>query len=163
MIETLPLVSAQIAYAVQMLLETYARLLDEDRLEDWVELFEEDASYTIVSRENHDRNLPLSLMLCENKDMIRDRVFSLRQANIFNFHSNCHVLSLPRAGVIGAGRYAVRCSYALYQSDPTGHSRLFSVGRYEDEVVERDGVFRLAKALVVVDTGAIPTLLAVPI
>ena len=42
------------------LLETYGRLLDEDRLEDWVELFAEDCRYEIISRENRDQNLPLS-------------------------------------------------------------------------------------------------------
>lgn len=156
-------VSSEVQHALTMLLESYARLLDEDRLEEWTELFVEESSYTIVSRENYDRKLPLSLMLCENKDMIRDRVMSLRQANIFNFHSNCHVLSLPRATLLGPGRYGLRCTYALYQSDQTGHSRLFSVGRYEDEVVERDGALLFAKKLVVVDTAAIPTLLAVPI
>ena len=146
---------------VHDLLETYGRLLDEDRLEEWVELFVEDCRYEIVSRENREQNLPLSLMLCDNKDMLRDRIFSLREANIYNIHRDCHVIGLVRA-TEEAGITAT-APYALFQSNQEGESRLFSVGRYYlDLTREADGL-RIVKQIVVVDTGAIPTLLATPI
>jgi anthranilate 1,2-dioxygenase small subunit len=148
---------------VHDLLETYGRLLDEDRLEDWLELFAEGCRYEIVSRENREQNLPLSLMLCDNKDMLRDRVYSLRQANIYNIHRDCHVIGLVRATRDETAAISASAPYSLFQSNQEGDSRLFSVGRYYLDLVEDAGELRIAQQIVVVDTGAIPTLLATPI
>ena len=49
-----------------------------------------------MPRENYVRGLPLQLMLCENKNMLRDRVISLRQANIYNIHVDRHLISAIR-------------------------------------------------------------------
>ena len=148
---------------VHDLIETYGRLLDEDRLEAWVGLFAEDCRYEIVSRENREQNLPLSLMLCDNKDMLCDRVYSLRQANIYNIHRDCHVIGLVRATQIPSAPIAATASYALFQSNQEGDSRLFSVGRYHLDLVESGDALLISRQIVVVDTGAIPTLLATPI
>jgi len=150
-------------FRVHDLVETYGRFLDDDRLEAWVELFAEDCRYEIVSRENRDQNLPLSLMLCDNKDMLRDRIFSLREANIYNIHRDCHVIGLVRATREGAEPIQATAAYSLFQSNQEGDSRLFSVGRYELDLVDTDDGLRIQRQIVVVDTGAIPTLLATPI
>lgn len=147
--------------AAHDLLEAYGRLLDENRLEEWVELFIEDCRYEIVSRENREQNLPLSLMLCDNKNMLRDRIMSLREANIYNLHHDCHIMGL--IGVRGGDEITVTAPYSLFQSNLEGDSRLFSVGRYHLELVEQEGSLRIKQQVVVVDTGAIPTLLATPI
>jgi len=148
--------------AMTMLFEKYARLLDEDRLEEWTDLFVEGCLYEIVSRENVRQNLPLSLMLCDSKDMLRDRISALREANIFNIHVDCHVIGPVHVAPSDAG-WDVSSAYALYQSTQEGETRLFSVGRYHAHVVEHDGALRFARQRVVVDTGAILTLLATPI
>jgi anthranilate 1,2-dioxygenase small subunit len=145
------------------LIETYGRLLDEDRLEAWVELFVEDCRYEIVSRENREQNLPLSLMLCDNKDMLRDRIFSLREANIYNIHRDCHVIGLVRVTQEQSASFDASASYSLFQSNQEGDTRLFSVGRYYLNLVEQDAGLRISRQIVVVDTGSIPTLLATPI
>jgi anthranilate 1,2-dioxygenase small subunit len=145
------------------LIETYGRLLDEDRLEDWLDLFAETCRYEIVSRENRAQNLPLSLMLCDNKDMLRDRIHSLRHANIFNIHSDCHVIGLVRAEAGEGGRLSATAAYSLFQSNQDGETRLFSVGRYHFTLLPSDGGLLIETAIVVVDTGTILTLLATPI
>jgi anthranilate 1,2-dioxygenase small subunit len=148
---------------VHDLIETYGRLLDEDRLEAWLELFAEDCRYEVISRENREQNLPLSLMLCDSKDMLRDRIYSLREANIYNIHYDCHVIGLISAAEDEAGVIAASAPYALYQSNQEGDSRLFSVGRYYLDLVDRDEALRISRQIVVVDTASIPTLLATPI
>jgi anthranilate 1,2-dioxygenase small subunit len=148
------------AYA---LVEKYGRLLDEDRLEIWLDLFAEDCHYEIVSRENRMQGLPLSLMLCDNKDMLRDRVHALRHANIFNIHHDCHVIGLVHAVAAGPGRIAASAAYSLFQSNQDGESRLFSVGRYHFDLARADEGLLIERAVVVVDTGTILTLLATPI
>lgn len=149
-------------WRVTRLLETYGRLLDEDQLEAWTDLFAEESRYEIVSRENRALGLPLSLMLCDNRDMILDRVYALRKANIFNIHTDCHVIGPARVTASGAG-LAASAAYSLFQTNPGGESRLFSVGRYHFDLVERAGELAIASALVVVDTAAVLTLLATPI
>lgn len=145
------------------LIETYGRLLDEDRLEDWLDLFAETCRYEIVSRENRAQNLPLSLMLCDNKDMLRDRIHSLRHANIFNIHRDCHVVGLVRVEAGQGGQISATAAYSLFQSNQDGETRLFSVGRYHFELLASEGGMLIETATVVVDTGTILTLLATPI
>jgi len=144
------------------LLAEHAFLLDEDRLEDWVELFVERADYRIVARENFDLGLPQPLVLCENKDMLRDRVASLRNANIYNIHRDRHIVGLPRFGAAGEG-IELEASFACYQTDPEGTSRLFVAGTYRAAALREAGRLRFARMLVLLDTAGIPTLLSTPL
>jgi anthranilate 1,2-dioxygenase small subunit len=146
----------------EALLETYASLIDDDRLEEWVELFVEDCVYEILTKENVAQSLPLPLVLCDNKDMLRDRILSLREANIYNIHTDRHVLSLVRQDATDRSIDA-SASFALYQTNQDGETRLFSVGRYRCVMV-RDGDRLLLKRMtVIVDTAGVLTLLATPI
>ncbi|GAN54477.1 aromatic-ring-hydroxylating dioxygenase subunit beta [Tanticharoenia sakaeratensis] len=155
-------ITPELYVRVQSFFEEYGRLLDEDRLETWVELFTEDARYEIVSRENHEQGLPLSLMLCDSRDMLHDRIYSLREANIYNIHTDCHVIGTARIlhenGVLSAV-----APYSLFQSTQEGETRLFSVGRYHLTFAETGGRLSISRLRVVTDTGAILTLLATPI
>jgi hypothetical protein len=56
---------------VQAFLFDYAAALDEERFDDWVALFEEQACrYEVLSRENRDLGLPLAIMGCYSHGMI---------------------------------------------------------------------------------------------
>lgn len=150
--------------AIQDLMVEYGMLLDEDRLEDWLELFAETCSYTVISRENVEQNLPQVLMLCDNKDMLRDRISAYREVNEYNFHSDCHIIGgLRFQGPNMHDLWRIEASYSLFQTDVEGVSRLFSVGRYDNIVLFEGGRPRLQAVRVIVDTAAIPTLLATPI
>ena len=141
------------------LMAEYGMALDEDRLEDWVELFDEDCDYRVVTRENVEQGLPNVLMWCDNKNMLRDRVESYRHVNEYNLHYDRHVIGPLRM----LGESTFEASYSLFQTDLEGNSRLFSVGRYRVEALMKDGAARIKTMLVVADTGTIPSLLATPI
>ena len=141
------------------LMAEYGMALDEDRLEDWVELFAEDCDYRVTTRENVEQGLPNILMWCDNKNMLRDRVESYRNVNEYNLHYDRHVIGPLRM----LGESTFEASYSLFQTDLEGNSRLFSVGRYRVEAVMKDGAAKLKTVLVVADTGTIPSLLATPI
>ena len=141
------------------LMAEYGMALDEDRLEDWVELFDEDCDYRVTTRENVEQGLPNVLMWCDNKNMLRDRVESYRNVNEYNLHYDRHVIGPLRM----LGDSTFEASYSLFQTDLEGNSRLFSVGRYRVEAVMKDGVAKLKTVLVVADTGTIPSLLATPV
>ena len=157
------MIAVETRLAIDDLLADYGALLDSDRLEDWLDLFVESCVYKIVPRENIDLGLPVTLMLCENKDMLRDRIVSLRQANEYSVHSDKHVIG--RARIVGAldGGYAVEASYSMFQADNEGNGSLYSFGTYVDEV-EIDGTSaRFRNKTVIVDNWSIPHMLSTPI
>ena len=149
--------------AISDLLADYCHAIDEDRLEDWLDLFAPDCVYKILSRENVDADLPLELMSCRNKNMLRDRVLSLREANIYNLHFDKHVLGVPRLLGVENGVHRVQANYAVYQTNQDGESELFSVGTYRDQIVFDGSTPLFKEKLVVVDTFGIARMLSTPL
>lgn len=149
--------------AVIDLLFDYVTYIDDDRLEEWIDFFLEDSVYQVVPRENLEQNLPASLILCANKNMLRDRISALRNANKYNLHYGRHLVSAPRVRPIEEDRYSLTAAYSVFQTTLDGESRIFSLGRYQDEIRFVDGKPYFAKKLVVVDTFNVPSLLAVPL
>ena len=145
------------------LMAEYGMALDEDRLEDWVELFDEACDYRVVTRENVEQNLPNVLMWCDNKNMLRDRVESYRNVNLYNPHYDRHVIGPLRVVGEKGGVWTFDASYSLFQTELEGASRLFSVGRYRVEALVEGGAARLKSVTVIADTGLVPSLLATPI
>lgn len=145
------------------LMAEYGLLIDEDRLEDWVELFEEACDYKVVIRENVEQGLPNILIWCDNRDMLRDRIASYRDVNEYNLHWDRHVIGPLRFCGEAAGVWTIEAAYSLFQTDLEGASRLFSAGRYRIEFTLAGDAARIRTATVIADTGLIPTLLASPI
>jgi len=137
--------------------------IDEDRLEDWVDLFAEDCVYKILSRENFDSGLPLELMSCYGKAMLDDRILSLREANLYNIHWDRHILGGIEVLGIEEDNWLIKANYTLYQTTNKGDSELFSVGSYHDKIVSVDGVLKFKEKIVIVDTFAVIRLLSTPI
>ena len=153
----------EIRETLTALMAQYAMALDDNRLEDWVELFDERCDYKVVTRENVEQNMPNVLMWCDNKNMLRDRVESYRHVNLYNLHHDRHVLGpLHFTGNDGA-LWKFELSYSLFQTELEGASRLFSVGKYRVEAIADRDAARLKTVTVVADTGLIPSLLATPI
>src|SRR4029453_1882698 len=141
----------------------YARLLDEDRLEEWPNLFVERGVYKVIPRENLDRQPPLPIMFCDSRAMMLDRVVSLRKANVYNLHSSRHVVSNIEILSARDDTYEVAACYTVYQTDLEGQTRLFSVGQYRDVIANGAGELRFREKIAVCDTFNIPNLLAIPL
>jgi anthranilate 1,2-dioxygenase small subunit len=154
---------AEVREAFTALMAEYGMAIDEDRLEDWVELFDERCDYRVVTRENVEQGLPNVLMWCDNKDMLRDRIDSYRNVNEYNLHYDRHVLGPLRFTGKKADAWSFEVSYSLFQTTLEGESRLFSVGRYVVEAVLEKDKTLLKTVTAVADTGQIPSLLATPI
>jgi anthranilate 1,2-dioxygenase small subunit len=149
--------------AVRDLIAEYGLLLDEDRLEEWLELFADDCVYEVIARENIEQNLPQPLILCENRRMLRDRIASYRNVNEYNFHTDRHIIGGLRFRAEQRTGWRVNASYSLFQTDPEGASRLFLVGSYDIKGSFAGDRARLSEVKVIVDTASIPTLLATPV
>src|SRR5262249_8879279 len=102
------------------LMNDYCERLDGDRLEDWLQLFTDDCSYRTLPRENVDLGMPAPIMLCANKNMLRDRVTALRTANEYNLHYGRHLVSNLRLKPEGEGACRLEASFAVYQTNLEG-------------------------------------------
>jgi anthranilate 1,2-dioxygenase small subunit len=149
--------------AILDLLGEYVYAVDQDRLEDWVELFTQDCLYKIVPKENLAAGLPAALLLLEGKDMLRDRVAYLRKAAVYNLHWDRHLISTVCIKEDQPGSYRSVTNFACYQSDLEGRSTLFCVGYYEDLIVTDAGQLRFKERLVVIETSSVQTLLPTPL
>jgi len=148
---------------IQDLLADYAWHLDNDKLEQWTELFTEDARYEILPRDNVDRGFSLALMACRNQAMLRDRVLALRVANEYNVHYDRHVIGIPKFLSVKESEVSFEANYVVIQTDQHGNSKVFSSGVYKDRVVLENGQLRIKDKKVVIDTFCVPTLIATPL
>lgn len=149
--------------AIRALEYRYARLLDEDKLEEWPDLFVEGGVYKVIPRENLSREPALPIFFCDSRAMMVDRVKSLREANVYNLHYARHVVSNIEILAAHDDRFEVAACYTVYQTDLEGQTRLFSVGQYRDIIANGEGELRFREKIAVCDTFNIPNLLAIPL
>jgi anthranilate 1,2-dioxygenase small subunit len=150
-------------FELHQLQERYVALLDSDRLEEWPDLFTEDGRYEIVPKENADMGLPIGLIHCDNRRMLRDRVTSLRHANIYEAHSYRHMTSGLLITPQDDGTVRMESSYVVVQTRTNGESAIYQAGRYLDHVVRTPEGWRYQEKRVIYDTSRVQTLLATPI
>lgn len=143
----------------------YADALNQQRYAEWPEFFTEDTcDYRVVSRENHDANLPAPLMGCYSHGMVKDRVAMLIQGTLtFRKVYFRHYITNVRADEMPDGSIAASANLQVMQSDLEGNSSLYMVGRYEDRMELVDGNLKLRNRLVIVDSFSIDNMLAVPL
>ena len=150
-------------YEVQVFLEGYIAAIDEDRLEDWPTFFTEECLYEIVPKENVDAGLPIGVIRCENQRMLRDRVVSLRNANIYAPATYRHFLSGLQIESHDDSEIICSCNYLVINSNQLGQSYVYQTGRYHDRLLRRDGGLRFTSKRAIFDTSRVQTLLAIPI
>lgn len=148
---------------LHMLQNQYIYNLDNNRLEAWPTLFTEDCVYEIVPKENADLGLPVGLIHCTNQRMLRDRVVSLRNANIYDEHTYRHMTSGLTVTGEHDGTIETESSYVVVQTRSNGESHVYQAGKYYDRVVRTPDGLRYAAKRVVYDTSRVQTLLATPI
>ena len=143
----------------------YGAALDEQRLDDWAEMFAEDGFYVVLSRENADRNLPVGLIYCENRGMIRDRAFALKETAMFaprylrHFVANTTVENEQPDGTIQARANYIVMEVLLDRPD----AQLHQVGVYRDVFRRVDGALKLVRRQCVYDNLLVPTALCLPV
>ena len=146
--------------AVCDLLAEYGALIDMAKFDEWLDLFAEECRYQIIPRENFDRGLPAGLVFCDSRAMLEDRIRALREANKYNIHTDRHVIGLPRVFEDGL---ALEAPFAVFQTDQEGGTRLFATGLYRDRLEIFGQRLKIRDKLILLDTFAVPTLLATPL
>jgi anthranilate 1,2-dioxygenase small subunit len=156
-------VDVELQLAVENLLGRYVHALDDDRLEEWPEFFVEDGRYRITTAENFERELPLSIIYADSRAMLRDRVSALRHANIYEAQRYRHGVSSVLVERIDARTARATSNFQVVRIMHTGESILFASGRYLDRIRVDGASPRFEEKIVVLDSRAIDTLLAIPI
>ena len=146
--------------AVHDLLAEYGALIDLAKFDEWLDLFAEECRYQVLPRENFDRRLPAALVFCDSRAMLEDRIRALREANKYNIHIDRHVIGLPR---IFDNGLEVEAPFAVYQTDQEGETRLFATGLYRDRLEPGGPALKICDKLILLDTFAVPSLLATPL
>jgi anthranilate 1,2-dioxygenase small subunit len=149
--------------ALYDLYAAYGALIDAGDWNAWLDLFATVCRYQIIPRENADLGLPAGLIFCDSRAVLEDRIMALREANKYNIHWDRHVIGLPRVLGDAGSEISVETAFAVYQSDQEGGSRLFSTGLYRDRIIAEGGGPKFRTKTVLLDTFAVPSLLATPL
>jgi len=127
----------------------YGSSIDDD-LERWPDFFIDDAYYRVVARENYDRGLPMSTLMCRGRGMLIDRVAAIRETMVYIPRHVRHLITDVRILEVGA-QIRARANFAIYESPADASSHLLAVGRYYDEIDTQNGRLRFAEKICVYD------------
>ena len=143
----------------------YAQTIDDGRLEDWPAFFTETARYVVTTAENFERGLPLGIIYATSRAMLRDRVRSLREANVYEAQRYRHIVGLPLIELGAEGTARATTSFLVVRVMHTGETSMFACGCYRDHIVNdaSDGALRFAERIVVLEGRQVDTLLALPL
>jgi anthranilate 1,2-dioxygenase small subunit len=148
---------------LEQLYTDYIHCLDTDQLERWPDFFTENCFYRITSAENYEAGMPLGLILATSRNMLKDRVSALREANIYEPQRYRHLISSIKIVEERESALDMMANFLVVRTMQEGDMMLFAAGRYVDEVRHQDGSWKFARKDVVLDSRQIDTLLAIPI
>jgi 3-phenylpropionate/cinnamic acid dioxygenase small subunit len=153
--------SISLQFEVERLHARYAHALDSDRLEDWPGFFTESGRYRIATAENEARGLPLPVLYAEGRAMLRDRVASLRHANIYEPQRYRHLVSGILVERDSDRLVKASASFLVIRIMQDGATTVFASGRYVDRIVVPDMLYE--ERVVICDSRRFDTLLAIPL
>lgn len=140
-----------------------AELIDDDRLEEWPDLFEDRCNYSVISAENHIRGMSLAAVFCDSRGMLVDRIVSLRKANIFPMHSYRHVLGPTRVISVSSELVTAQTNYVVLMTRNDGQTTIYNSGKYLDEIALTGVRPRFRSKIAIFDTHLIDTMMVRPI
>jgi len=141
----------------------YAAALDDGDLEKWPDFFTEECVYQLIPRDNYDRGLPLAVIRCESRAMLRDRVVAVRDTTMYEPRYVRHYITGIRIVEASDDVIRVRANYMVLETLADAHTRILNAGRYLDEVVREDGGLRFREKLCVYDSVLVPNTIVYPI
>jgi len=107
--------------------------------------------------------MPLGLIHATSRNMLKDRVSALRQANIYEPQRYRHLVSSIKIVEAHADTLDLVANFLVVRTMQEGDMTLFAAGRYLDRVRRQDGNWKFARKDVVLDSRQIDTLLAIPL
>ena len=124
-------------FKVQDLLARYIQALDDDRLEAWPDFFTDNCRYLVTTADNVAQGMPLGMIYATSRAMLRDRVRSLRDANVYEAQRYRHMIAPPVIEPGEGGLVHARTSFMVVRIMHTGETMMFVTGRYDDRIRAR--------------------------
>ena len=146
---------------VERLHAQYVHALDADKLEAWPDFFTENGRYRIATAENEERSLPLPVLYCEGRGMMRDRIQSLRHANIYEPQRYRHIVSSVVTEKVNSGEAQSSANFLVIRIMQDGSTMVFASGRYQDHIDLKE--MKYQERVVICDSRRFDTLLAIPL
>src|ERR1700730_14491276 len=150
------MVSHELRDDIDALCADYPEALDDTELARWPPFFVEDCLYKLVPRENWDRNLPIALMLCESRGMLRDRVAAVRNTAVYAPRTFRHLIGQFRIKAETPERIRVRANYVVFQTLVDDLTRIQNTGKYIDLIVRTPVGLRFQEQICVFDSVLVP-------
>ena len=142
----------------------YAEKLDRQDLTAWVDCFAEEGFYTVISRENFERNHPVGLIYCEGRAMISDRAFTLLKTAMFGPRYLRHMISNLSIAPEADGTIRARANFIVFEVlMDRPEPRVLLIGEYRDAFSREGNMLKLKERRCVYDNLLIPTALCVPV
>jgi 3-phenylpropionate/cinnamic acid dioxygenase small subunit len=145
--------------AICELVQQTAMLLDEEKFDDWLALFDTKGTYELSAYSTEIRRWmtwqlsdreTLGKMLKDVDEHVRDPA------------RRRHVVSIPLLE-LEADQGRVRSQFSLYRTTPEGQSSLYMVGCYDDRIVRRSGAWLYATHKAIVDTRMLDAFTHIPV
>ena len=150
-------------YELNRLYADYASAISSGQWDLWPEFFTDDCIYRLQPRENFDRGFPLATLSFENKGMLKDRVYGIRETLFHDPYYQRHVVGTPLVLKAEADRFECEANYAVFRTKLSELSSVFSVGRYIDVVVRTEQGLKFASRQVIYDSEMIPNSVIYPL
>jgi anthranilate 1,2-dioxygenase small subunit len=149
---------------VEQLIFEWARRIDENRVEEIADLLIPNGRYTVQSRFNLDRNLPHCSIDCHSPAQLRDRILSMRIANIYEPHHYRHMISGIQILKKENNLLEVVSNFSIIRTmELDGQIQIIFTGQARDEISIDQQTILFKRRHLVFDSRAIETLLVIPI
>jgi len=154
----------ELRFAIEEFNTEYARTLDAAEIERWPDFFTEDGFYRVTARENFDAGLPVGLVWCDGKPMLKDRAAAVRSTMVHAPRYLRHFTTNTRvAGLDAEGAVCAESNYLVVETLMEDETRILQAGRYLDRFVRADGALLLKSRDCVYDTLLIPNDIVYPV
>jgi 3-phenylpropionate/cinnamic acid dioxygenase small subunit len=141
----------------------YAEVICDDELERWPDFFVEECLYKIIPRVNHERALPVSLILAESRGGVIDRMTAIRNTMVFAPRYLSHVVSLIRIVDVDGGHLATRSTLTVYETISEQATTLLIAARTFDKIAIQHNALKFVERVVICDTEQLPSTLIYPL
>ena len=124
----------------------------------------EQCLYKVTTADNHAKGYQAGIIYADTRAMLTDRVFALREANIYERQRYRHILGMPLITATGDNAVAAETSFLVIRTMREGQMDVFVAGVYLDKLRrDQTGAWRYAERIVVCDSQRFDTLLAIPL
>jgi anthranilate 1,2-dioxygenase small subunit len=152
----------ELRWAVEEFNYEYADVLDRGEIERWPDFFTDDGIYRLIARDNADSDLPLSLMSCDGKGMLKDRAYAIAHTEMFAPRYTMHHIGQIRVTDFEDRIITAQANYIILETLIDEPTRLLQSGKYYDRFLMQGDTLLLKERRCVYDTVLVPTCIVFP-